>query len=124
MLNEESLSENGAINDMFQKLLAEDPTRFFDAAGKQIPGLFEINNTEPVSGSWNFVENDIIELNVQFTFSNSITIDSVSEDSNSIHSTVFIPEGTQFKIRLQLVATDSPSSATKIQQEKHTAISS
>jgi hypothetical protein len=122
MLNEESLSANGAINDMFQKLLAEDPTRFFDAAGKQVPGLFEINNTEAVRGSWNFIENDIIELNVQFTFSNSVTIDSVSEDSNSIHSTIFIPVGTQFKIRLQLVATDSPTSATKIQQEKDTAI--
>lgn len=121
LLNEESLANSGAVNEMFQKLLSEDPTRFFDAAGRQIPGLFEVNTTQPSMGSWNFVENDKIELNVQFTFLNSVSAKSVSGDSENITSAVTIPAGTTFKIRLQLVATNTPTAAAAIKQAYVTA---
>jgi len=113
---EEELAQAGAVNGMFQDLLSEDPTRFFDAAGKQIPGLFEVNSTETATGSWNFVENDRIELNVQFTFTNSVTVNSTSGDSDAIESKVAIPAGTTFKIRLQLLATNTPTAAAAIQK--------
>ena len=114
--NEEALASAGAVNDMFQDLLSEDPTRFFDAAGKQIPGLFEVNSTNTATGSWNFVENDRIELNVQFTFANSVTVNSTTGDSENIDSKVVIPAGTSFKIRLQLLATNTPTAAAAIQE--------
>ena len=113
---EEALSRDGAVNDMFQDLLSEDPTRFFDAAGKQIPGLFEVNSTDSFTGSWNFVENDRIELNVQFTFTNPVTVNSTAGDSENIESKVVIPAGVSFKIRLQLLATNTPTAAAAIQK--------
>ena len=113
---EEALARAGAVNDMFQDLLSEDPTRFFDAAGKQIPGLFEVNSTNTATGSWNFVENDRIELNVQFTFANSVTVNSTTGDSENIDAKVVIPAGTSFKIRLQLLATNTPTAAAAIQE--------
>jgi hypothetical protein len=113
---EEASSSSGAVNDMFQDLLSGDPTRFFDATGKQIPGLFEVNSRDSAKGSWNFVENDRIELNVQFTFVNSVTINSTSGDSENINSTVVIPSGKTFKIRLQLLATNTPTAAAAIQE--------
>jgi hypothetical protein len=113
---EEELASAGAVNDMFQDLLSEDPTRFFDAAGKQIPGLFETSTGESATGSWNFVENDRIELNVQFTFINSVTVNSTAGDSEEISSKVVIPAGSTFKIRLQLLATNTPTAAAAIQK--------
>lgn len=113
---EEELTSAGAVNDMFQDLLSEDPTRFFDAAGKQIPGLFETSTGESATGSWNFVENDRIELNVQFTFINSVTVNSTAGDAEEIESKVVIPAGSTFKIRLQLLATNTPTAAAAIQK--------
>ena len=113
---EEELTSAGAVNDMFQDLLSEDPTRFFDAAGKQIPGLFETSTGESATGSWNFVENDRIELNVQFTFINSVTVNSTAGDAEEISSKVVIPAGSTFKIRLQLLATNTPTAAAAIQK--------
>ena len=113
---EEELASAGAVNDMFQDLLSEDPTRFFDAAGKQIPGLFETSAGESATGSWNFVENDRIELNVQFTFVNSVTVNSTAGDAEEIESKVVIPAGSTFKIRLQLLATNTPTAAAAIQK--------
>jgi len=113
---EEASVNSGAVNDMFQDLLSKDPTRFFDVTGKQIPGLFEVNSEDSVTGTWNFVENDRIELNVQFTFSNSVTVNSTTGDSDNMSSKVAIPAGTTFKIRLQFLATNTPTAAAAIQK--------
>lgn len=108
---EEASPNSGAVNEMFQDLLSQDPTRFFDAAGKQIPGLFEVNTPTTSTGPWNFVENDRIELNVQFTFSNAVTLAS-SPTATSVATT--ISAGTTFKIRLQLLATNTPTAASAL----------
>ena len=108
---EEASPNAGAVNEMFQDLLSQDPTRFFDAAGKQIPGLFEVNTATPSTGPWNFVENDRIELNVQFTFSNAVTL-AASPTAASVATT--ISAGTTFKIRLQLLATNTPTAASAL----------
>ena len=108
---EEASPNAGAVNEMFQDLLSQDPTRFFDAAGKQIPGLFEVNTPTTSTGPWNFVENDRIELNVQFTFSNAVTLAS-SPTAASVATT--ISAGTTFKIRLQLLATNTPTAASAL----------
>ena len=108
---EEASPNAGAVNEMFQDLLSQDPTRFFDAAGKQIPGLFEVNTTTSSTGPWNFVENDRIELNVQFTFTNAVTL-AASATVASVATT--IPAGTTFKIRLQLLATNTPTAASAL----------
>ena len=108
---EEASPNAGAVNEMFQDLLAQDPTRFFDAAGKQIPGLFEVNTTESSTGPWHFVENDRIELNIQFTFSNPVTM-AASATVASVATT--IAAGTTFKIRLQLLATNTPTAASAL----------
>jgi hypothetical protein len=113
---EEASPNAGAVNKMFQDLLSEDPTRFFDAAGKQLPGLFEVSATDSATGTWNFIENDRIELNVQFTFANSVTVNSTTGDSENIEAKVVIPAGTTFKIRLQLLATNTPTAAAAIQK--------
>jgi len=108
---EEASPNSGAVNEMFQDLLSQDPTRFFDAAGKQIPGLFEVNTPTPATGPWNFVENDRIELNIQFTFSNPVTM-AASPTAASVATT--ISAGTTFKIRLQLLATNTPTAASAL----------
>ena len=108
---EEASPNSGAVNEMFQDLLSQDPTRFFDAAGKQIPGLFEVNTPTTSTGPWNFVENDRIELNVQFTFSNAVTL-AASPTAASVATT--ISAGTTFKIRLQLLATNTPTAASAL----------
>lgn len=108
---EEASPNAGAVNEMFQDLLAQDPTRFFDAAGKQIPGLFEVNTTTAATGPWHFVENDRIELNIQFTFSNPVTM-AASATVASVATT--IAAGTTFKIRLQLLATNTPTAASAL----------
>ena len=121
---EEALSNSpgpskGAVHAMFSDLLAADPTRFFTANGTQIPGLFEVAVDETSSGPWGFVENDKIEMRVQFTFRNPVTRSGVQDASQSSAtgantediSTVVIPAGSTFTIRLQITATDTPSGA-------------
>ena len=124
LATEEALSNSpgvnkGAVNAMFADLLAADPTRFFTAAGIQIPGLFEVAADFSSRGSWGFVENDKIEMRVQFTFTNAITRSGVQDPSQAAASaanmedvnTVVIPAGSTFTIRLQILATDTPSGA-------------
>ena len=121
---EEALSNSpgvakGAVHAMFTDLLAADPTRFFTAAGIQIPGLFEVSCDKSASGPWGFVENDKIEMRVQFTFTNAVTRSGVQDPSQSVAnaantqdtSTIVIPAGSTFTIRLQITATDTPSGA-------------
>jgi len=124
LATEEALSNSpgtakGAVHAMFTDLLAADPTRFFTAAGTQIPGLFEVSADFTSSGSWGFVENDKIEMRVQFTFTNAITRSGVQDPSQAMASaantedtsTIVIPAGSTFTIRLQVTATDTPSGA-------------
>ena len=121
---EEALStsasvDKGAVDAMFRDLLAADPMRFFDATGKQIAGLFETNADVDSTGSWGFVQNDKIEMRVQFNFTNAVTRRGVQDPSQAIAGsanmdnvdTVVIPAGSKFIIRLQIVATDTPSGA-------------
>lgn len=117
---EEALTNNpgvdkGAIDAMFRDLLAADPSRFFDAAGKQIPGLFETAFDTDAKGSWGFVENDKIEIAVQMRFMNSVTRRSVESGSEE-SETIVIPAGASFKIRLQLLAVDTPAGAIAKQE--------
>ena len=117
--NNPSGSDKGAVHAMFADLLAADPTRFFTAAGIQIPGLFEVAADFSSSGSWGFVENDKIEMRVQFTFTSAVTRTGVQDpDQNSAGSTNMrdtstsvITAGSTFTIRLQITATDTPSGA-------------
>lgn len=121
---EEALStsagvDKGAVDAMFRDLLAADPMRFFDATGKQIAGLFETNADADSTGSWGFVQNDKIEMRVQFNFTNAVTRRGVQDPSQAVTGaantddvdTVVIPAGSKFIIRLQIVATDTPSGA-------------
>jgi hypothetical protein len=124
LATEEALSNSpgvakGAVHAMFTDLLAADPTRFFTAAGIQIPGLFEVSCDKSASGPWGFVENDKIEMRVQFTFTNAVTRSGVQDPSQAVAtaantqdtSTIVIPAGSTFTIRLQITATDTPSGA-------------
>lgn len=134
---EEALStsagvDKGAVDAMFRDLLAADPMRFFDATGKQIAGLFETNADTDSTGSWGFVENDKIEIRVQFNFTNAVTRRGVQDPSQAMTSaanlenvdTVVIPAGSKFIIRLQIVATDTPSGAAAKASASANAISS
>ena len=115
LANEEILSSNpgvdkGSIDAMFRDLLAADPSRFFDVTGRQIPGLFETVADTDARGNWCFVQNDKIEIAVQMRFVNAVTRRAVGEGEDTTE-TVVIPAGSTFKIRLQLVATDTPTGA-------------
>jgi hypothetical protein len=134
---EEALStsagvDKGAVDAMFRDLLAADPMRFFDATGKQIAGLFETNADSDSTGSWGFVENDKIEMRVQFNFTNAVTRRGVQDPAQAIASaanaedvdTIVIPAGSKFIIRLQIVATDTPSGAAAKANASANAISS
>jgi hypothetical protein len=124
--NEETLSNNpgddkGAIDAMFRDLLAADPSRFFRANGTQIPGLFETNADTESRGSWMFVENDNLELRVQFKFQEPVTTRSTTDDEVS---TVVIPAGSTFLIRLQLTATNTVAGAAAAQRQATAAMAS
>lgn len=124
LLAEEALSsapgvDKGGIDAMFRDLMAADPMRFFDAAGNQIAGIFETNPSQDSRGNWNFIENDKIELRVQFNFTNSVTTSGIQDPSQALESpanqentsNVVISAGSSFVIRLQILATDTPSGA-------------
>ena len=124
LMAEEALSsspgvDKGGVDAMFRDLLAADPMRFFDAAGNQIAGIFETNAPGDSRGNWNFIENDKIELRVQFNFTNSITTTGIQDPSQALESaanqedtsTVVIAAGSSFVIRLQILATDTPSAS-------------
>lgn len=123
-------TDQGAVNAMFKDLMAADPTRFFTAAGIQIPGLFEVAADSDSSGAWGFIENDKIEMRVQFTFTNAVTRSGVGDPAQAAASpsnttntdSVVIPAGSTFTIRLQLTATDTPSGAAIKQAASATAL--
>ena len=116
-LSSNTTNEKGAIDAMFRDLLASDPHRFFDSDGKQIPGLFETNADSLSSGSWNLISGDVIEMRVEFTFQNQITLRTTRDVSQALNDalgnpldankeTIIIDAGDKFNIRLQLSITD------------------
>ena len=112
-LSTSASADKGSVDAMFRDLLAADPMRFFDATGKQISGLFETNVDVSSTGNWNFVQNDKIEMRVQFNFTNAVTRRGVQDPAlgGDEVDNVIIAAGSKFTIRLQIVATDTPSGA-------------
>jgi hypothetical protein len=110
----------GAVDAMFRSILSLNPLRYFQANGTQIPGLFETNyichddsdeNPDPPgTGSWMFMENDKLELRMEFAFPQPVS--HISADDAGNKETVVIPAGTTFAIRLQLLAVDTPSGSS------------
>lgn len=103
----------GGVDAMFRNMLSSVPLRYFQANGTQIPGLFETNfATSPsdpsAQGSWNFLENDCLELRLQFTFQQPVAHESINE-VGMVAATTVINAGDSFSIRLQILATDTPS---------------
>jgi len=97
----------GYIDSMFTNLFAAQPMRFFDASGNQMPGLFEVNADISGSGSWNLMLNDAIEIPIQFTFTENVTLSSARDDAGvgaAQSTTVMIKSGDTFSVRLQILA--------------------
>lgn len=117
LLTDSSGIDLGAVNAMFRSMLSLNPLRYFQANGTQIPGLFETNyvcscdpsgNPDPsASGSWNFIENDTLEVRIEFTFPQPVT--RISADDAGNKETVVVPAGAVFAVRLQILAVDTPS---------------
>ena len=108
-------SDLGGVDAMFRNMLASAPLRFFQANGTQIPGLFETHfatsPSDPAGqGSWQFMENDTLELRICFTFQQPVSNESINE-SGIASSTTVIKAGDTFSIRLQILATDTSSGA-------------
>ena len=108
-------SDLGGVDNMFRNMLSAAPRRYFQANGTQIPGLFETNWNPPPSdpssqGSWMFMENDVLELRVSFTFKQPVAHQTVDELGSQTTKTV-INAGDNFSILLQILATDTPSGA-------------
>ena len=105
----------GEVDAMFRNMLASAPLRYFQANGTQIPGLFETNyvcppSDPPAQGSWKFMENDILELRMTFAFQQPVSHESIDSVGTQSSNTV-IKAGDIFSIRLQILATDTPSGA-------------
>ena len=112
---------NGSVDQMFRDLLASDPKRFFDASGKQVPGLFETNADVAGSGDWKLTAGDIMEIKIKFNFKAPVTRRVVSADQQPLSSQggaaaptgasetsveqEIIPSGHVFPVRLQIVLT-------------------
>lgn len=110
--------DKGDVDAMFRYMLSANPLRYFKADGKQINGLFETNfccgeADPPGSGPWGFIENDILELRINFSFPQDVT--HTTADDLGANRTVVIPAGSNFGIRLQILATDTPGGATSKQ---------
>ena len=106
-------ADYGGVDAMFRNMLGTVPLRYFQANGTQVPGLFEANylTADPsAQGSWNFLENDCLELRVQFTFQQPVAHESINE-VGMVGATTVINAGDSFSIRLQILATDTPSGA-------------
>jgi len=106
-------ADYGGVDAMFRNMLSTVPLRYFQANGTQVPGLFETNfvtaPSDPASqGSWNFLENDCLEMRVQFTFQQPVAHESI-DGVGQVSATTVIKAGDSFSIRLQIVATDTPS---------------
>jgi len=110
--------DKGDVDAMFRYMLSANPLRYFKANGTQIDGLFETNfcygeADPPGRGSWGFIENDIVELRINFSFPQAVT-HSTADDLGG-NRTVVIPAGSNFGIRLQILATDTPGGSTSKQ---------
>ena len=110
--------DKGGVDAMFRYILASNPLRYFKADGTQIDGLFETNfacgEADPRGqGSWGFMENDIVEMRLNFSFPKDVT--HTTADDLGGNRTVVIPAGSNFGIRLQILATDTPGGATSKQ---------
>lgn len=107
----------GSVDQMFRDLLASDPKRFFDAAGKQVPGLFETNTDVAGNGDWKLVAGDIMEIKINFNFTAAVTRRVVRADQQPLSSMAgsgagpfseasleqeIIPAGHVFPVRLQI----------------------
>jgi hypothetical protein len=120
---EESLDDNndrgGAVDQMFRDLLAANPTRFFNADGKQEAGLFETNADAAGSGNWKLIANDIIEIKLEFTFAAKVSRRVVSSQqqpttagnasttparAETVTEETVIPANSKLKVRLQIKA--------------------
>ena len=107
--------DKGGVDAMFRYILATNPLRYFKADGTQIDGLFETNFAcgeadPPGQGSWGFMENDVVEMRLNFSFPKDVT--HTTADDLGGNRTVVIPAGSNFGIRLQILATDTPGGAT------------
>jgi len=110
--------DKGDVDAMFRYMLSANPLRYFKADGKQINGLFETNfctgeSDPPGGGPWGFIENDIVELRLNFTFPQDVT--HTTADDLGGKRTVVIPAGSNFGIRLQIIAIDTPAGASSKQ---------
>jgi hypothetical protein len=117
--------DKGGVDAMFRNILAVNPLRYFKADGTQIDGLFETNfqcseSDPPGRGPWGFIENDIIEMRLNFTFPKDVT--HTTADDIGGKRTVVIPAGSTFAIRLQLLATDTAVGATSKQASAAAAL--
>ena len=86
-----------AVNKMFQDLIAADPTRFFDASGVQLPGIFETNADVAGSGEWKLAAGDKIEVKLVFKFKAPVSV----YDADGAAKAVINTDDT-FPVRLQL----------------------
>ena len=114
-------NEKGAVDAMFRDLLSADPLRFFDASGAQVPGLFEANTDASGSGTWNLVQDDMIEVRTIFTFEHAVTLrtsldvaQNLNLASQSNSETVYIAAGSKLSIRLQIAASDTGASGAAL----------
>ena len=117
-----------AVDAMFKDLLAADPMRFFTATGSQIPGIFEVSADTDANGSWQLVENDVLEMRVQFNFVNAVTRRGIHDATGAVEGAamsdpdvVVIPAGSNFIVRLQVIAKDTPSGAASKAAARATA---
>ena len=105
----------GEVDSMFRNMLASAPLRYFQANGTQIPGLFETNyvckpSDPPAQGPWQFIENDVLEVRMNFAFQQPVAHESIDTIGSQVTNTV-IKAGDTFSIRLQILATDTSSGA-------------
>jgi hypothetical protein len=87
-----------AIQEMFRQLVEKDPSRFYDENGFLPQELTSTLTGLEGSGPWNLIPNDCIEIRTECIFHSPITRRDLEG------STVVIPPGTTFRIRLQLLA--------------------
>jgi hypothetical protein len=107
-------SVSGSLNTMFLDLLAADPHRFFDVSGVPVTGIFETSTDVQGSGSWNIVNDDIIEVKLKFIFKSKVTrrgiaggetnITSTDSDAAQNNQQTIINPEDYFYIRLQIKA--------------------
>lgn len=121
LLLDEAIGPGSYVDSMFSHLIAEDPMRFFDASGRQVPGLFERNPDATGCGTWKFVVNDKVELPIQLRFTAPVTISSIIDDDSGpagcTSKTVMVNAGDTFNLRLQLFAVEPPSTTAAREAE-------